>query len=209
MQRRSPQYIRFLTAECCTDLRRKHSITGFDDHQTEHYKDQTAHDLTAALERHISTHLITTDGTDQRRDAHGEEHLSVNEVDNECGDVGREVYHLGAARRGQERDAEYRGKGQNQEGSGARADQSVLSADKQADEEGLYCDLSAERCKFCLIICTQIPAKYHEHGNARQDNKHHLVEQIVRNEHLNLGADGRSDQCTDCRNQADFQMHLT
>ena len=130
----------------CTDLRRKHGITGFDDHQTEHDEDQAAHDLTAALERHIGTHLITADGADQRRDAHGEEHLSMNEVDDERRDVGREVYHLGAARRGQERDAEYRGKGQNQEGSGARTDQSIVSADKQADEEGLYGDITAERC---------------------------------------------------------------
>ena len=155
MQRRSPQYIRFLAAECCTDLRRKHGITGFDDHQTEHDKDQAAHDLTAALERHVGAHLIAADGADQRRDAHREEHLSVNEVDNERGDVGREVYHLGTARRGQERDTEYRGKGQNQEGSGARTDQSVVSADEQTDEEGLYCDLTAKRCKFCLIVRTQ------------------------------------------------------
>ena len=139
MQRRSPQYIRFLTAECCTDLRRKHGITGFDDHQTEHDEDQAAHDLTAALERHISTHLITADGADQRRDAHCEEHLSMNEVNDERRDVRREVYHLGAARRGQERDAEYCGKGQNQEGTRTRADQSIVSADEQTDEEGLAC----------------------------------------------------------------------
>ncbi len=107
---------------------------GLQEQQTEHEEHDKTDALAAAFDRVTGAEPVADHRAADGGDADGKQHAAVQKIDDQRGDVRREICNARAAGGFQQSEAEHHGERDREERAGAGTDQTVIDADDKADQ---------------------------------------------------------------------------
>ena len=171
-----------------------------DGEEDEYDEDRRANDFHAVFHHEAGADVVTDHIADGAWDADQEDGLAVQDEDHEGGDVRRQVDDLRLAVGGFDAELREDGEGDDEEGAGAWAVETIIEADDERGEDGSHVHFRGVRLRFFDVVVEDVAVQDDEGGHG-QDDEEDRDEDLLRDEEADPGTDrGADDGGDDGRN---------